>query len=131
VALMVTELTPATVGVPLMAPVDAFTLRPGGRPVAPKLVGEPSAVMVYVKATPLVAVTANELVIVGLPVVDWIAMVRFALPVPPALEADRETEVEPEAVGVPLITPVAVLIDNPAGSPVALYEVGELLAVML
>ncbi len=39
VAVIVTVLVPAVVGVPVIAPVAAFTLNPAGSPVAPKLVG--------------------------------------------------------------------------------------------
>ncbi len=46
VALMVTELEPAAVGVPLITPVLLLRLRPSGNPVAPKLLGELVAVMV-------------------------------------------------------------------------------------
>ena len=46
--------------------------------------------------------------------------VRFAVPAPPALVALIVTDEVPVAVGVPEISPVAVLILKPAGSPVAL-----------
>ncbi len=46
VAVTATALDPVTVGVPLMTRVLLFRLRPSGRPVAPKLVGEWVAVMV-------------------------------------------------------------------------------------
>ena len=39
VALIVTVNVPCPIGVPEMRPVEALTARPGGRPVAPKLVG--------------------------------------------------------------------------------------------
>ena len=39
VALIVTVYVPAIVGVPEIKPVLVFTLKPGGKPVAPKLVG--------------------------------------------------------------------------------------------
>jgi hypothetical protein len=45
--------------------------------------------------------------------------VKVALPVPPALIALRVMEDVAAVVGVPEITPVAVLIDKPAGRPVA------------
>ena len=44
---------------------------------------------------------------------------RVAVPVPAALVALRLTEELPDAVGVPEIKPLVVLIDNPAGRPVA------------
>jgi hypothetical protein len=55
---------------------------------------------------------------------------RAALPVPPALVALRVTVEVAAAVGVPEISPVAVLIDKPAGKPVALYLVGVLVATI-
>ena len=45
--------------------------------------------------------------------------VRVAFPVPPLLVALSVTVELPAAVGVPEITPVEVLTDKPAGSPVA------------
>ncbi len=44
---------------------------------------------------------------------------RVAVPVPALLVALRLTVTGPAVVGVPEINPVAVLIDNPEGSPVA------------
>ena len=38
-ALIVTLAVPVVVGVPLITPVDVFTLKPAGNPVAAKLVG--------------------------------------------------------------------------------------------
>ena len=61
---------------------------------------------------------------------DWIVSANVALPVPPALVALIETFELPLAVGVPEINPVVVLIDKPAGSPVALKLVGLLVAVI-
>jgi hypothetical protein len=52
------------------------------------------------------------------------------VPVPAVLVAESVMADEPAAVGVPEMTPVAVLTVNPAGSPVALNDVGVLLAVM-
>ena len=45
VALMVTLGLPAAVGVPEMTPVEVLTVRPAGKFVAPKLVGEFDAVI--------------------------------------------------------------------------------------
>ena len=59
-----------------------------------------------------------------------IVMVRVLVPVPPALVALRVTLDVPAVVGVPEINPVAVFTVNPAGNPVALKEVGLLLAVI-
>ncbi len=56
--------------------------------------------------------------------------VRLAVPVPMALVAPMVTVLVPLAVGVPVMAPVLVLIDNPPGRPVALKLVGLLLAVI-
>jgi len=56
--------------------------------------------------------------------------VRVAMPAPEALDALIVTDDFPGAVGVPEIKPVAVLIDNPAGKPVAPKLVGMLEAVI-
>lgn len=57
--------------------------------------------------------------------------VSVAVPVPVPLVAESETLNAPEAVGVPVIAPVAVLTLNPAGSPEAPKLAGELLAVIV
>jgi hypothetical protein len=54
-----------------------------------------------------------------------------AAPVPFALVAPIVTLVVPETVGVPLITPVDVLTERPAGSGEALKLAGEFVAVMV
>ena len=130
VAVRVTVLVVAAVGVPLMTPVDGSMVRPGGSPVAPKLVGVPEAVTVNVKAVPTVPLAVAELVITGAAPVAATDTVSVADPVPPALVAEIVTVLTATAVGVPLIRPVAVLMARPAGSPVAPNKVGELLAVI-
>lgn len=57
---------------------------------------------------------------------------RLSVPVPPAFVAAIVTEVAAAEVGVPVITPVPVFNESPAGSVPEgkLYEVGELLAVI-
>jgi len=68
------------------------------------------------------------LVITGRPVT---VSVRVAVPVPALLVALIVTvDVPPVPVGVPEITPVAVLTDRPAGNPVAPKLVGVLVAVI-
>lgn len=57
--------------------------------------------------------------------------VRVWLPVPPVLLAEIVTVLVPAAVGVPEIRPVPVLTERPAGKPVALKAVGELLVTGL
>jgi hypothetical protein len=57
--------------------------------------------------------------------------VRVAVPVPTPLVALSVTvDVLPVPVGVPEITPVVVLTDNPAGSPVAPKLVGVFVAAI-
>ena len=55
----------------------------------------------------------------------------MADPVPAALVALNVTLDVPAVVGVPEMTPVVVLTESPAGSPVALKLVGLLLAVIV
>jgi hypothetical protein len=45
--------------------------------------------------------------------------VSVACPVPPVLVAEMATAKAPAVVGVPIISPVAVLMLNSAGKPVA------------
>jgi len=75
------------------------------------------AVIEYENTLPTVPLALVALVITGKAVID---SVRVAVPVPTALVALSVTvDVPPVPVGVPEITPVAVLTDNPAGNPVA------------
>ena len=55
---------------------------------------------------------------------------RVAVPVPPLFVALKVMLEVPAVVGVPEIKPVTVLTDRPAGNPMALYEVGLLVAVI-
>jgi hypothetical protein len=86
------------------------------------------AVIWYENALPTAPVADVALVIAGATAV--IVSVRVAWPVPPALVAPSVTVEVPEAVGVPETNPVAVFTDKPAGKPVALKLVGELVAVI-
>ena len=108
-------------GVPVMAPVLVLTARPVGRPVALKLVGLLLAVIWKVKAWLTVPLAVAALVITGGVVgAGLMVMDRLADPVPPALVALMVTPVVLAPVGVPEMTPVAVLTARPAGRPVAL-----------
>ena len=49
-----------------------------------------------------------------------------ALPVPPEFNAPRVTTLCPATDGIPEISPVTELTVNPAGNPVAVYELGVL-----
>ncbi|MEO5960560.1 MAG: hypothetical protein ABIR80_15715 [Opitutaceae bacterium] len=86
-ALRVTVETPAAVGVPPIAPVVALTVRPAGRPVAPKLVGSPVAAIWYWNAAPAVPDAVAALVIAGATAAATMVMVKVALPGPTALTA--------------------------------------------
>ena len=55
--------------------------------------------------------------------------VKVALPVPRLLVALNVTADVPAAVGVPEINPVPVLMESPAGNPVAPKLAGLLLAL--
>jgi hypothetical protein len=59
------------------------------------------------------------------------AMLSVAEPVPPAFVALIVALVVPTAVGVPVIAPVLVFTDNPAGKGVALKLLGKLVAVIV
>lgn len=74
------------------------------------------------------AVAVVALVITGIALTVKVS-VRF--PVPNALIAERPMVLVPAVVGVPEITPVPVFTLRPAGSPVALKLVGDMLAVMV
>ena len=56
---------------------------------------------------------------------------RLAVPVPPELDAPMVTLKVPTEFGAPEITPVKGLRVNPPGKPVALNEVGVLVAVIV
>jgi hypothetical protein len=81
-----------------------------------------------VKAVPVCPLAVKALVIAGFAMV--IVSERIAVPVPVALIAPRVTFEVPVAVGVPVMRPVDVLIDRPAGSPETLKLVGVLVAVI-
>lgn len=84
------------------------------------------------KPAPTVVEAVVALLITGVSsVAGAMVMVRIALPVPPALVAEMVTGVVPEVVGVPLMTPVVVASDNPAGRPTPVKKVAALLAEMV
>jgi hypothetical protein len=59
-----------------------------------------------------------------------IVSVRFLVPVPPALEAERVTLFVPEVAGVPKISPFVGLTLSPDGKLLAPKEVGLFVAVI-
>ena len=119
VAPRVTLNVPPAAGVPEIIPVMESSDNPEGKPDALKLVGLLVAVMVYEKATDMVAVSVVELVMTGGGGLLTVS-VNVAEPVPPALVALMLTLAAPADVGAPEITPVVALMDNPAGNPLAL-----------
>jgi hypothetical protein len=82
-------------------------------------VGELVAVIWYENAVPIVAVALVELVITGAETLLLLVSVSVAVPVPPLFVAFNVMVDVPAAVGVPEITPVPLLIDRPAGNPLA------------
>jgi len=74
--------------------------------------------MEYPKTVPTVPVAVAELLMTGTG--ELTVSARFAEPVPFALVAPKVTVDTPAVVGVPVIFPVEVLMDKPAGNPVAL-----------
>ena len=69
-------------------------------------------------ADPTVPLAVSGLVMTGL--AGFTVSDSVAVPVPLAFVAPMVTDDVPAAVGVPEITPVAVLTDSPAGRPAAL-----------
>ncbi len=82
------------------------------------------------KGTPTVPAAFRVLVMTGGNSVVLMVMTSVLVLVPAEFVAEIDTFVTPAAVGVPEMTPVVVLTDSPGGRPVALNDVGELVAVM-
>jgi hypothetical protein len=127
VAVTVTEDDPAVVGVPVMAPVPELIESPVGSPVADHVE------MVAVDDESVAELDSVEM---GPPDrLDWLpglatdtvlvtVQLKVACPEKPALSvAVTVTEDDPAVVGVPVMAPVPELMESPAGSPVAVYEV--------
>jgi hypothetical protein len=124
VAVTVTDEVPELVGVPVMVPFEAPIDSPAGNPVADQVMVAGGAVCESV-AEAVTGVTATP----TLPV--WLGMeatetVLVTVQVKAAVSEAPEpsvaltvTELVLPVVGVPLIFPVELLIDSPAGSPVA------------
>jgi hypothetical protein len=86
-AVIVTLVVPAVVGVPEITPVLVLTLTPGGSGVALKLVGLLVAEIVYEKATPTVAHTVSGLVITGVLVIVNVCVLDVAWQLTTVIEA--------------------------------------------
>ena len=122
-AVMVALKVPATVGVPDITPVAVLTDSPDGNPVAPKLVGELVAVMVYVKALPVTPPAVVGLVITGASGAITMVLLCVALGSVP-LAAWTVKLNDPDVVGVPLSVPLVPLSVSPGGTvPVAMLHV--------
>lgn len=127
-ALTATLKVPLTDGTPEISPLDVFKDKPAGSPAALNTVGLLVAVRVKLKATPCCPLAVvGEVSTEPAPVT---VTVTARLPVPHALVADTVI-VKPGQNTLPDIMPVVELTVTPAGSPVAEYDVGELVAVMV
>jgi hypothetical protein len=71
-----------------------------------------------VNTAPCTPLSVVALVLTGIP--EARVIVKFKLPVPDALVAPKVTLTTPLTDGVPVIAPVEVFIESPAGKPVAL-----------
>jgi hypothetical protein len=124
VTVTVTEQVQAVVGVPVMAPLMTSIVRPAGNPVALKARVAPGDESVapmssWVMAEPEPSACAPGLATVTVLVTVHENDVEPAYPAPSV--AVTVTELTPAVVGVPEIVPVELLIDRPAGSPVAVH----------
>jgi hypothetical protein len=122
VTVTVTEQVQAVVGVPVMAPPMTSIVSPTGRPVALKARvadGDESVAPMssWVTGEPEVSTCAPGPVTVMALVTVHENDVEPANPAPSV--AVTVTELTPAAVGVPEMVPVELLIDRPAGSPLA------------
>ena len=114
-----TAKVPDAVGVPLITPEVVLMLKPAGKPVAVKLVGLFVAVIETLYAEFCVPAGNDVLLITGTAATGFTWSVSGFVPVPTLFVAESITVKDPDAVGVPLITPVVVFTLKPAGSPVA------------
>ena len=127
VALTVKFDVPAVVGVPVIAPVDVFKLRPPGRlPLAiAHVIGVvPVAARVWLYAVPTVPAGKEAVVIVGATGAELMTMLS-ALVAFPALFVALTVKLKVAAVvGVPVIAPVDAFKLRPPGRlPLAIAHV--------
>jgi len=116
---------PDVVGTPVTSPVDGAMVRPVGRPDADQVTVAEGDVSDAELVRPTMAAPDPSLRSACDPTVTTSEMVQVKLVEPelPALSvADRVTEHAHAVVGVPVIAPVMVLIDRPAGRPVADHD---------
>jgi hypothetical protein len=89
------EVPTGPAGVPEINPEAAFTVRPTGKPDAPKLVGELVAVIWYENVAPFVALAAPLLVITG-----GMGLGLLASPATPAQPARTKSNAMRSAPGI-------------------------------
>ena len=116
---------PTLVGLPEINPVLAFNFSPVGNRMAPKEVGEPLAVIWWETLAPRFTDTAPRSLVITSPVggggaTGFTVILRLAEPVPAEFDAEIDDVKVPAVLGVPEITPVEVLTDNPEGKLLAL-----------
>ena len=113
---------PAIVGVPVIAPVDAFSVKPVGNPVADQVVMVPLdgvGTTHEVYADDCGAVTSATVNVgAGPPTVSLSGNVVE----PELLLTTIESKYVPVEVLVPVIAPVEEFIAKPSGRPVTAYE---------
>jgi hypothetical protein len=127
----VNDAVPSVVGVPVMAPVEVLRDRPTGSwpLVTAHAIGDvPVALKNALTSAPTLALMVAALVIVGATADAVVVIVNGDLPLPEALVAVIVATAVPDAATVPVIAPVDVFRVRPVGSPVALYDVGVLVA---
>src|ERR1700690_151313 len=118
---------PSELGVPVMAPVDGFSVRPGGN--------EPLEIEKVYGGTPPVATAADEYARPTVPVLagqtsfrvgGLITMLQFDVVVPAALPVESTTWAVklyvPAVVGVPVMAPVDALSVKPGGRVPVMIE---------
>lgn len=123
VAVIDAEYEPELVGVPVICPEEVLIESPAGRLLADQLVIVPLEAGANENACPTVPVADCPGVITGGRIAAAIEKETDCVPVPPGPVAVMLAVDEASVVGVPVIAPVAALIDSPAGKPVAAQEV--------
>ena len=126
VAVSVIVVVPLSCGVPVMAPVVAFSAAQLGNPVADQLVAGRLALSVSegvaLKATPTLLGNVCPAGMSGAPA-EMVTVTGVTALVPPTPEAERLTTASPVFVGVPVIAPVVALRVAHVGSELAAHDV--------
>jgi hypothetical protein len=127
VAVKVAVDVPAVVGLPVIWPVDVLKSNPAGRLVAAHVIGlvPPVAARVALYAVPTTPPGSDAVVIVIGPtmVIDRFAVAVRCVGLVASVAVNITVDVI-EALGVPVIWPVAEFKSNPAGRPVAAHVIG-------